>query len=53
MRDLTEELRPVQLVVTVWVLPDADIQEVISEMDYSFDHDAIKDYEIRDVNTEI
>jgi len=48
-----DELRPVSLTVTVWVLPDADISEVISEMDYSFDHEAIKDYEIRDVITEI
>lgn len=48
-----DELVPVQIVATIWVLPDADISEVVSEMDYSFDHEAIKDYEIRDINTEI
>ena len=53
MRDLSDELRPVQLVVTIWVDPDADISAVVSEMDYSFDHPAIHDSEIRDINTEI
>lgn len=48
-----DELRPVSVSVTIWVLPDADISEVVSEMDYTFDHEAIKDYEIRDIITEI
>ena len=48
-----DNLVPVSVSVTIWVLPEADISEVVSEMDYSFDHEAIKDYEIRDINTEI
>lgn len=48
-----DNLRPIQLVVTIWVLPDVDPNEIVSEMDYTFDHEAIKDYEIRDVNTEL
>lgn len=53
MRDMSDELRPVQVIVTVWIQPDADVQEVISDMDYSFVHKDIHDYEIRDINTEI
>jgi hypothetical protein len=48
-----DDLRPVQLIVTIWIDPDANVAEVVNEMDYSFDHDAIKEYEIRDINTEI
>ena len=48
-----DNLRPIQIVATIWVLPDVDPYEVLNEMDYSFDHPAIKDYEIRDINTEI
>lgn len=53
MIDFSDELRPVQVVVTLWLDPDADVQEVVSEMDYTFSHSAIKDHEIRDINTEI
>lgn len=48
-----DDLVPVQLVVTVWVYPDANLQEVLSEMDYNFVHPKIFDSEIREVNTEI
>ena len=48
-----DNLRPIQIVATIWVDPSVDPMEIITEMDYSFDHEAIKDYEIRDVNTEI
>jgi len=44
---------PVQIVVTLWLDEDADVQEVVSEMTYSFDHPKIFDTEIRDINTEI
>lgn len=48
-----DELMPVQVVVTLWLKPDADVQEVMSEMDYDFQHKDIVDMEIRDINTEI
>lgn len=44
--------RVIELVVALWVDEDADISEVISEMDYSFTHPAIGDTEIRDCLTE-
>lgn len=48
-----DDLRPISITVTLWILPDADPAEVVSEMDFTFEHEAIKDYEFRDVNTEI
>lgn len=53
MLDRDQELMPVQVVVTLWLKPDADVQEVMSEMDYEFTHEDIVDMEIREVNTEI
>ena len=44
---------PVQIVVTLWLREDSDIQQVISDMDYDFKHPDILDMEIRDVVTEI
>lgn len=44
---------PVQVVVTLWLREDSDVQDVISEMDYDFKHPDILDMEIRDINTEI
>lgn len=46
------EKRIVEILVALWVDEDADIGEVISEMDYSFIHPAIGDTEIRDCFTE-
>lgn len=51
--DRDQELMPVQVVVTLWLKPDADVREVMSEMDYDFKHDEIVDMEIREINTEI
>lgn len=51
--DWKEVLVPVQVVVTLWIKPDANVQEVMSEMDYDFKHDEIVDMEIREINTEI
>ena len=48
-----DDLVPVQVIVTLWVKQGRDVQEVISEMDYDFNHEAIVDTEIREVNTEI
>lgn len=50
---MSEIHRKVELVVALWVDDDADIQEIIQEMDYTFDHPAIKDTEIIDINTEV
>jgi hypothetical protein len=44
---------PVQVVVTLWLREEANVQEVISEMDYDFMHRDILDMEINDVITEI
>lgn len=48
-----DDLVPVQVIVTIWVSPEADVQEVVSEMDYNFTHPAIQNSEIRDINYEI
>ena len=50
---MRDGLRKVDIVVSLYVDDDADIQEVVSEMDYTFEHPAIKDTEIVDINTEI
>lgn len=44
---------PVQIVVTLWIDEDADVEEVLQDMDYEFRHPKIHDTEIRDVITEI
>jgi hypothetical protein len=50
---VSEIHRKVELVVALWVDDDADIQEIIQEMDYTFDHPAIRETEIIDINTEV
>jgi hypothetical protein len=50
---MSEIQRKVELVVALWIDDDADIQEVVQEMDYTFEHPAIKDTEIVDINTEV
>lgn len=47
------EQRVVEVTVALWIDEDADVAEVISEMDYNFKHPAIRDTEVRDINTEI
>jgi hypothetical protein len=49
----TKATRTIEVIVRLTVLEDADIQEVISEMDYDFNHEAIQLTEIVDVNTEL
>jgi hypothetical protein len=51
--DLMQDERVIEVVVAITVRGDADIGEVISEMDYNFVHDMILDTEIRDIITEI
>lgn len=45
--------RKVEIVVALWIDEDADVSDVLQEMDYSFDHPAIQDTEILDLNTEV
>jgi hypothetical protein len=49
---MRDELRKIEIVVSLYLDDDADIQEVVSEMDYTFEHPAIKETEIVDINTE-
>ena len=51
--DLMQDERVIEVVVAVTVRGDADISEVISEMNYEFRHEMILDTEIRDVLTDI
>jgi len=46
-------MRDIEIVVRLSIDEDADVQEIVSEMDYVFHHPAIKDTEIVDVITEI
>jgi hypothetical protein len=47
-----QDTRTIEVIVRLTINADADIQEVISEMDYDFSHEAIQLTEIIDVNTE-
>ena len=51
--DLMQDERVIEVVVAVTVRGDADVAEVVSEMDYEFKHEMIRDTEIRDVLTEL
>ena len=50
--DLMQDEQVIEVVVAIRVRGDADISDVISEMDYHFTHEMILDTEIRDVLTE-
>jgi hypothetical protein len=50
---MSEVRRKVEVIVALWIDEDAGVEEVLQEMDYSFDHPAIKETEIVDINTEI
>lgn len=50
---MEDQGRVIEIVVALRIREDADVQEVISEMDYSFAHADIIDTEIRDINTEL
>ena len=41
--------RSVEIIVRIKMDADADVQDVISEMDYAFTHPAIKNTEIVDI----
>ena len=46
------ETRTVYITVALEIKEDADIADVINEMDYDFKHEAIVDMEITDIDTE-
>lgn len=50
--DLKQDEQVIEVVVAITVRGDADISELVSEMDYEFRHELILDSEIRDVLTE-
>lgn len=43
------EGRRIELLVRVWIDEDADVMDVVSNLDYSFTHEAILDTVIEDV----
>ncbi len=45
--------RTIEIIVRLEIDEDADIAEVVQEMDYQFDHPAIKDTCIEDIITEL
>lgn len=48
-----DNLRRIEIQVSLWIRDDADVLEVIQEMDYHFKHEAIVDSCIEDIITEI
>lgn len=48
---MSEVSRRVDIVVSLWIDRDVDVEEVLQEMDYEFTHPAIKDTEIVYVKT--
>ena len=47
---MNEYLRRVDLVVSIWIDENADVQEVVQEMNYTFDHPAIREHCIEDIS---
>jgi hypothetical protein len=50
---MSEVQRRVDIVVSLWIDRDVDVEEVLQEMDYEFSHPAIKDTEIVKVVDEV
>lgn len=48
-----DDLKCVELLVRIYIDEDADVMEVVQDMDYEFRHPAIKDTYIEDILTEI
>lgn len=53
MNDFRDGLRPVDIVVRLWISENADVMEIVQEMDYHFRHDDIIDTVIEDILTEV
>jgi hypothetical protein len=51
--DLMTDERVIEIVVAITLRGDADVADVIENMDYEFRHKLILDTEIRDIITEI
>lgn len=53
MSNFNNKAIPVQVTVTLWVKQGADVEEVISDMDYRFEHEDLVDAEIQEfeINT--
>ena len=50
---MSEVQHRVDIVVSLWIDKDADVAEILQEMDYEFSHPAIKDAEIIKVMDEV
>ncbi len=50
---MSEVRRRVDVLVRMWIDADADVTEVLQEMDYHFEHPAIKETELVNINSEI
>ena len=50
---MSEVQHRVDIVVSLWIDRDADVAEILQEMDYEFSHPAIKDTEIVKVMDEV
>lgn len=48
-----EDLRRIEVTVAIWVDDEADVNEVIHDMDYEFTHSRIVKTEVVDANTEL
>lgn len=48
-----DNLKCVELLVRIYIDEDADVMEVVQDMDYEFRHPAIKDTCIEDIITEL
>ena len=48
-----DNLRPIEVVIKLWINEDADPVEVVNEMDYIITHDDVIRSEVVDINTEI
>lgn len=51
--DEMDEYRRIEVTVAIWIKEHADVQDIISEMDYVMTHPNIVDTEIVDINTEV
>jgi hypothetical protein len=53
LETIRSKSKRVDIVVSLWIHEDADVAEVLENMNYEFTHAAIEHTEIVDVNTEV
>lgn len=46
---MTDNPKLVLVQVAIWMKPSAEVQDVLADCDYSFDHEDILETEIRDI----